>query len=120
MIEITDAERAIMDTLWRHSPQRSSEIAGQVAADRDWHPKTVNTLIRRLVDKGAVTFNKATGGYRYSPLISRDDYRSREAKRLVRELFDGQLTPLLASFVMSEKLSRSDLAALRKLVARLK
>lgn len=119
MIEITDAERAIMNTLWRHSPQRSSEIYSQVAADRAWHPKTVNTLIRRLVDKGAVTFSEAVGGYRYTPLISRDDYRSREARRLVTELFDGQLTPLLASYVTAEKLSKSDLSELRKLVARL-
>ena len=118
-IEITEAERAIMEALWSERPLRRGEIVQHVNRCRAWHQKTVSTLIRRLVDKGAVRFEKGIGGYLYYPVVDREDYRRGEAKRLITELFDGEITPLLAGFANVEKLSKSDLAELRKLVEKL-
>lgn len=118
-VEITDAERAIMEVLWHEQPLRSGEIVHQVSASRSWHRKTVNTLIRRLVAKGAVGYEKATGGFLYFPLIDREDYRRGEVKKLVTELFDGEIAPLLACFAETDTLSKSELRELRNLVAKL-
>ena len=118
-IEITEAERRIMKVLWNDRPLRSGEIVQKVADDRHWHSKTVNTLIRRLVDKGAVGFERKTGGFLYFPLIAREDYRRDETKRFVSDLFDGEITPLLACFAKSEALTEPDLQELRKLIAKL-
>jgi BlaI family penicillinase repressor len=118
-IEITEAERAIMDSLWNQHPLRTGQIVEYVNRDRDWHQKTVSTLIRRLVDKDAVGFEKGVGGYLYSPLIAKEDYRLGEARKMITELFDGEITPLLAGFANAQELSESDLAELRKLVAKL-
>ena len=118
-IEITRAERAIMDALWGEHPLRCGEIAQRVAAEHSWHRKTVSTLVRRLVNKGAIGFDKGMGGYLYSPLIYREDYRLGEARKIVTELFDGEITPLLACFANAESLSKSDLSELRKLVEKL-
>lgn len=115
-IEITKAERAIMEVLWAEHPLRNGEITQRVADDQSWHGKTVTTLVRRLVDKGAIGFKKGVGGFLYSPLIGRDDYRLGEAKKMVTELFEGEITPLLASFAKSETISKSDLTELRKLI----
>jgi BlaI family penicillinase repressor len=115
-IEITKAERAVMEALWSGHPLRNGEIAQRVAADHEWHRKTVSTLVRRLVEKGAVGYEKGIGGFLYSPLIYREDYRLGETKKMVTDLFDGEITPLLACFAKSEVLSRSDLAELRKLI----
>ena len=118
-IEITKAERAIMEALWREHPLRNGEIAQRVAEDHAWHRKTVSTLVRRLVDKGAIGFEKGVGGFLYSPLIYRDDYCLGETKKIVTELFEGEITPLLATFAKSETLSKSDLYELRKLIDKL-
>ena len=118
-IEITKAERAIMEALWKKHPLRSGEISQRVAEDQAWHRKTVSTLIRRLVDKGAIGFEKGVGGFLYSPLIYKEDYCLGETRKIVTELFEGEITPLLATFAKSETLSKSDLAELRKLIDRL-
>jgi len=118
-VEITDAERAIMEALWSEQPLRTGQIVQHVSGSRAWHQKTVSTLIRRLVDKGAVAYDKGVGGHLYYPLIDKEDYRQGEAKRLIAELFDGKITPLLAGFANVEKLSKSDVSELRKLVAKL-
>jgi predicted transcriptional regulator len=118
-MEITKAERAIMEALWKEHPLRSGEIAQLVAEEHSWHRKTVTTLVRRLVNKGAIGFEKGVGGFLYSPIICRDDYCLGEAKKMVTELFEGEITPLLASFAKSEPISKSDLSELRKLIEKL-
>ena len=118
-IDITESELVIMSVLWRTSPLRSREIVAATADKRQWHKKTVNTLIRRLVDKGAIAYEEASGGFLYSPAISKKSYRQREAKRMIKGLFDGEVSPLLSSFAETQKLSDSDLDELRSLVERL-
>ena len=118
-IEITKAECAVMEALWSEHPLRNGEIAQRVTSDRDWHRKTVSTLVRRLVEKGAIGYEKGVGGFLYSPLIYREDYRLGETKKMVTDLFDGEITPLLACFAKSEALSKSDLSELRKLIDKL-
>ena len=115
-IEITKAELAIMEALWREHPLRNGEIAQRVIANHAWQRKTISTLIRRLVDKGAVGYQKGMGGFLYSPLIKKEKYRQSEAKKMVAELFDGEITPLLASFAKTETLSKTDLHELRQLI----
>jgi BlaI family penicillinase repressor len=118
-VDITESELVIMNALWRTSPMRSGEIVESTSDERDWHKKTVNTLIRRLADKGAVRYEKAPGGFLYFPAITKESYRQREAKRMIKGLFDGEVSPLLSAFAETEELSDSDLDELRTLVEKL-
>ena len=118
-IDITESELVVMNALWRSSPMRSREIVEATSEKRDWHKKTVNTLIRRLVEKGAIGYEEAPGGFLYHPEVSRDSYRQREASRMINDLFDGEVSPLLSAFADAEKLSESDLDELRNLIDRL-
>lgn len=118
-IDISESELVIMRALWRRSPMRSSEIVEAVAPVRDWHKKTVNTLIRRLVDKGAIDYDEAPGAFVYFPVLDKEVFRKRKAHKLLSELFEGRVTPLLATFVDDENLSDADLRELRKLISKL-
>ncbi len=108
-----------MTALWRRSPMRSGEIVEAVYPERHWHKKTVNTLIRRLVDKGAIDYDKAPGGFLYFPVLDKASFRKDKAQNLLCDLFDGQLSPLLTTFVDADSLSETDLKELRKLISRL-
>ena len=116
---ITESELLVMEVLWNQGYLRSGEIALAVAPRRDWHRKTVNTLIRRLVEKGAIDYETAPGGFLYFPIVSKELIRQRSAAKLVNDLFDGEVSPLLAAFAETEKLTKSDLKQLRNLVSRL-
>lgn len=118
-IDITESELVVMTVLWRASPLRSREIVEATSDERTWHRKTVNTLIRRLVEKGAVNYDEAPGGFLYYPAITKESFRQREANRMIKGLFDGEVSPLLSAFVETEKLSDSDLDDLRNLIERL-
>ena len=118
-VDITESELVVMTALWRASPLRSREIVEATSRERTWHRKTVNTLIRRLVEKGAISYEEAPGGFLYRPAITKESYRQRQANRLIKGLFGGEVSPLLSAFVETEKLSDSDLDELRSLIERL-
>ena len=50
---ISEAEWDVMKVVWDREPVAASDVAAQLAAERDWHPQTVKTMLTRLVGKGA-------------------------------------------------------------------
>ena len=75
---------------------------------------------RRVVDaslnKGAIRAEKDGRRYLYSPKIRREDWVTAESRGLLERLFDGRVAPLVAHFSAHRKLSKKDVAELRKLL----
>lgn len=112
-ISLTKFETEVMSILWRLGEATVREV--QDAIDRDDRPAytTVQTIVQRLEQKGAVRRTRKEGNALFfEPAITRKSvYR-----RLVDELLDlvGGSQPLLAHLVESGKLSLEDLKAVEK------
>ena len=63
MIEISNAELKVMQVLWQRQPLSANDVVAALADDKDWHEKTVKTLLNRLVSKGALGFDKDGRAY---------------------------------------------------------
>lgn len=113
---ITDAERLVMEAVWSEAPLSSPEIIKRVDQTQDWAPKTVQTLIGRLVDKQMLERERSGRGYLYRPAIQRHEFVASKSRGLVQRLFSGRITPLVAAFADGEKLDRDDLRDLKALV----
>ena len=77
MLDISNAERAIMQVIWQRSPCTAAEIVQQLQQQKDGHEKTVNTLLNRLVSKGALAYETRGRAYLYSPLIANMGFSTR-------------------------------------------
>ncbi|MGB3797565.1 MAG: BlaI/MecI/CopY family transcriptional regulator [Alteraurantiacibacter sp.] len=117
---ISDAEHAVMETLWERSPQTAAEVCENVCQDRGWSIPTVKTLLSRLVQKGALATQPDGRRFLYTPLIARAAYVGGESRRLVDRLFGGRAAPLFAHLAQSEALSEDDIAEIEKLLRELK
>ena len=53
-IDLTQAEWQLMEKLWDHAPQTGRELTEAMAAQTGWNRSTTLTLLRRLMEKGAV------------------------------------------------------------------
>ena len=113
---ISDAEHAVMEVLWRSSPQSAAEVCDAVCGERGWSMPTVKTLLSRLVQKGALETQPDGRRYLYTPLIARSSYVGTESKRLVERLFGGRAAPLFAHLAESEALSDDDIAEIERLL----
>jgi len=116
-ISISEAESVIMEVLWRESPQSSEAVVAALANQQDWQEATIKTLLNRLLKKGAVRATKEQRRYLYSPVLTRDQWLSEESKGFLNRLFNGRVAPLVAHFGQHEKLSKKDIADLKRVIA---
>jgi len=118
MPQISEAEWLVMKVLWEHAPRTANEVAEVLDAYTDWKPKTIKTLLSRLVQKKALGFERAGKAYLYRPLVSEEACARVRRRTLLRRVYDGALTPMIAAFIEDEDLTAEDIAELRKLLDR--
>lgn len=115
-MRITEAESEVMQVLWRGRQMAAEEVAAALASTQDWQEATVKTLLNRLLKKGAIRAERDGRRYRYSPVLQRETWLTGESQGLLERLFDGRVAPLVSHFSRHRKLSRKDIAELRKLL----
>ena len=116
MMQISEAESAVMGVLWRQHPLAAEEVVAALAASREWQDATVKTLLNRLLNKGAITAAKDGRRFLYSPVLKREEWVLQESRGLLDRLFDGRVAPLVAHFSQQRKLTKKDIAELRRLL----
>jgi len=114
---ISDTEWEIMRVIWGQYPLAASEVVEKLAAkDPSWHPKTVRTLLARLVTKKALDYKANGRTYVYSPLVSEAECVATASDSFLDRVFGGSLKPMLAHFVEQRKLSKEDLGEMKRLL----
>ncbi len=115
--QISSAEWEVMKVLWRQSEPSSAQIVIDALAEpNDWSPATIKTLLNRLVNKGALTFQKQGNAYLYSPAVTAADCQAAEAESFLDRVFDGSLSPLVAHFAKSRRLRKDEIKQLEELL----
>lgn len=115
-MQVTEAESVVMDVLWTRHPLSADEVVAALAGREDWQEPTIKTLLNRLLNKGAIRAEKQGRRYLYSPVLQREAWVLGESQGLLERLFDGRVAPLVAHFSAQRKLSRDDVAELRRLL----
>lgn len=115
-IQITEAESAVMEVLWKQHPLTADEVAQALTPAQGWQLATVKTLLNRLLSKGALTADAEGRRFRYSPALDRDQWVHQQSKGLLERLFGGRVAPLVAHFSERGALSKSDVQALKRLI----
>lgn len=117
---ISDAEWDVMQVLWETSPLTANEVVERVLAKKNWNPRTVKTLLNRLLGKGALGFESEGKRYRYFPKITRQECVRSESRSFLDRVFGGALGPMLAHFVNETPLTAEEIRELRKIIERRK
>ncbi len=93
-LEVTEAERALMEVLWRHGPLAPPSFFAEVKRRRAWSDSTIKTLLARLMRKKIVRSERVEGRLVYRPLIERNALIADQLDDLVERLFDGDYAEL--------------------------
>lgn len=117
-IQISDAEWEIMKVLWQTPGLTANEVAERLADAKQWHLKTVRTLLDRLLKKEVLEATSVDRLYRYAPLVSREECVSHASSSFLTKVFDGAFTPMVAHFVKNSPLSKKDRAELERILGK--
>ena len=113
---ISEAEWTVMKVLWERAPLSASDVVAALAGQEDWHPKTVKTLLGRLVKKGALGYREDGRAYLYRPLVREADCIRAVSDSFLERVFGGALKPMLAHFVGQKRLSASEVEELKRIL----
>lgn len=114
--QISESEFEVMKLIWKYAPISTNDITERLTKTTAWSPKTIQTLIKRLVTKGAITYEKQGRMFVYTPLINETEYVGQQSRSFLARFYDGNIAAMLSSYIKNDKLSRDELAALRALL----
>lgn len=116
-IKISDSELEVMKIVWDIEPSTSNEIVEILSKNNIWKPKTIQTLIKRLVDKGVLKTEKLTEKkYIYSASISKGEYEKYANSSFVKRVYNGSIKSMISSFIKTENITDEDLEELKSLL----
>lgn len=113
---ISDAEWTVMDVLWDRSPLASSEVVERLEPTTEWRPRTIKTLLGRLVKKGFLGYQEDGPRYLYHPRVARREVVRQESRSFARRLFGGDEASMLLHFARTVELDPEEADALRRLL----
>lgn len=107
MLTLTKAEEKIMKYLWELEKGFIKDIVAKYSDPKPPY-NSVSTIVRVLVKKEIIGYNKFGGTYEYYPLISKDEYRKGQLGKLVKGYFNNSLSQVVNFFSESKNLNIQD------------
>ncbi|MFQ7291062.1 MAG: BlaI/MecI/CopY family transcriptional regulator [Monoglobales bacterium] len=112
-MKISDSEMEIMRLIWKKNEAVSAaQLLEEL--DTDWKQTTVLTFLRRLVDKGVLSLRKEGKTNYYTPLISEDEYKTRQTRGFLKEVHSGSVSNFLTALYGGKKPNKAEMDELKK------
>ena len=115
--QISEAEFEVMKVIWKYAPISTNEVTEKLTQTTDWSPKTIQTMLKRLVTKKALTYEKQSRVFVYTPLVPETEYIRQESNSFLKRYYNGNLVSMLTSYLEDDKLSKTELDTLRHLLS---
>ncbi|WP_457626391.1 BlaI/MecI/CopY family transcriptional regulator [Persephonella sp.] len=113
-----DLEENIMEYLWKKGSGTVKEVREHLGENRFAHT-TVMTVLDRLFKKGILKRKKEGKGYRYYPVITKEEFEREVAKKVVKDMLKNSPSTAVAAFEgIVEELSEEEINRLRDLLER--
>ena len=114
--QISEAEYEVMKIVWREAPISTNAVTEILTQKTSWSPKTIQTLLKRLVNKKALTYEKQGRVFVYTPLIEEKSYVRQQSRSFLKRYFDGDMSRMLSACLDEEALSQSEIDSLREIL----
>lgn len=116
--QISDAEYEVMKIIWDCAPINTNQVVEKLSETSTWSPKTIQTLLLRLVKKGAISKEKQGRIFVYTPLIQKEEYRCSASHNFLDRFYDGALGSMVLNFIRQEQLSDDEIQELKTILER--
>lgn len=115
--QISEAEFEVMKVIWKYAPISTNEVTEKLTQTTDWSPKTIQTMLKRLVTKKALTYEKQSRVFVYTLLVPETEYIRQESNSFLNKYYNGNIVSMLTSYLEDDKLSKTELDTLRHLLS---
>ena len=113
-MKVHDSELKIMEFLWRDGELTAGQLAKLLKVETGWNRNTTYTVIKKLVEKGAV--ERIEPNFVCRALVTKEQVQQYEALELGNKLFNGSADAFLSAFLSGKELSEAEISRLKNLV----
>lgn len=105
---VTHGEWPIMELLWE-SPKTLMELVSALTEQMGWSKSTITTMVRRMDDKGLITFHTEGRTKIFRPAVSREEVTARETTSLLSRAYSGSVGLLVSAMAHRNDLTKADI-----------
>lgn len=116
--KISEAEYEVLKIIWECAPISTNEVTEHLTATSNWSPKTIQTLLKRLVSKRAITYEKQGRVFVYTPLIKEQEYKAYESNSFLKRFYEGNISAMVSAYLEDDTLTETDIENLRELLSK--
>lgn len=113
-IKVFDSELKVMETLWKEGDLTAGQLAKILNEQIGWNRNTTYTVIKKLIDKGAI--KRLEPKFTCRAAITKEQVQQYEATELIGKLFDGSAEIFLSTFLSGKELSEDEIERLKQIV----
>jgi len=114
-MHLTNAEEQIMKLLWKLDRAFIRDLLKEFP-DPKPASTTVLTLLKRMIDKGFVSYRQYGNSREYFLLVKKSDYFSDHINGLIKDFFNNSTAQFASFFTNETDMSQEELKELREIV----
>lgn len=108
---VTQNEWHIMELLWEN-PRTLMELVNTLSEQQGWSKSTITTMVRRMDEKGLITYDTNGRTKLFRSAVARDDVTARETTSLLQRAYHGSIGLLVSAMAQRNDLSKEDITEL--------
>jgi BlaI family penicillinase repressor len=114
-MQLSKTEEQLMQYLWKRKKAFFKDLLEDFPEPKP-ATTTVATLLKRIHDKGFITYTLSGKSREYSPLIKKTDYFSKHVNGLIKNFFNDSASQFASFFTKETNLTTAQLEDLKKVI----
>lgn len=115
MQQLSKSEEQVMQYLWKRKKAFMKDLLEDFSVPKP-ATTTVATLLKRMTDKGFISYTLFGKSREYYPLVKKTDYFSKHVNGLIKNFFNDSVSQFASFFTKETDLSTSELEDLKELI----
>lgn len=113
-LRLHEGELNVMELLWSNDVLAAKDIAKIIKEYIGWEKNTTYTVIKRLIDKGAIL--RQDPGFLCKAKVTKKDVQSIETNALLLKMYGGSLTSFITEYLAGCKLTTEQVIELQRVL----
>ena len=114
-VTLSQSEWTVMEALWER-PKTLMELVRELGQSAHWAKSTVTTMVRRMEEKGIVTYKMQARAKLFHAAVSREDVVAEETSSLLQRAYHGSISMMFSAMTKKQDLSREEIDDLRAIL----
>lgn len=110
--EVFESEYELMLIIWKNNPIRMKDLVAMAYDVRQWKRTTVYTMVKRLSDRGILTFEDGIVTAQYS----KDEVGLSKAVDFLGKAYEGRISGLMSAFVDKREIDKEEAAKIKSML----